>query len=137
MRNESMDRSIRYSESFKQQVVLEIESGLFTVTEAMHRYCITGKMTIYKWLRRYGRDSKNGRIVRVETKNDQDLVKKLKDEIHLLREALAETQLDRLCSETHLEVALEYLTDEQKKTALSRLSPAQRRMLERNRNRRP
>jgi len=48
---------IRYSISFKQQVIRELEAGRFqNVSQAREHYGINGADTIPKWLARYGRN---------------------------------------------------------------------------------
>ena len=43
--------SKRYSQAFKQQVVSEIESGIYTISQAQHLYRIGSNSTIRNWLR--------------------------------------------------------------------------------------
>ena len=46
----------RYSESFKQQVVDEIESGALTIHQAQKRYQIGSHGTITNWLKQLGQN---------------------------------------------------------------------------------
>lgn len=46
-----MDKSKRYEDYFKRQVVLEVLSGRVTKEEARRRYKIGGKSTVLKWMR--------------------------------------------------------------------------------------
>lgn len=43
-----------YSESFKLQVVREIEQGLLSTTGAKRKYGIQARSTVVNWLRKYG-----------------------------------------------------------------------------------
>jgi transposase-like protein len=48
-------KTYRYSEAFKQQVIMEIESGRFASTnEASEAYGIKGNTTVSNWLRQAG-----------------------------------------------------------------------------------
>ena len=100
--------SVTYSESFKLQVISELESGKLPSIEAARRtYGIGGGATIQKWLNKYGRNDLRAKVIRVETPEQQDEVKKLKKKIRQLEEALAQTQIDKLISESQLEVLCE------------------------------
>jgi transposase-like protein len=46
---------IFYDEKFKRDVVSEVESGELSVLQASRKYKIGGKMTIYGWLKKYGK----------------------------------------------------------------------------------
>jgi len=98
----------RYSEAFKLQVVSELESGkLANLAEARLRYGVPGKETISKWLKKYGKSAQLARIVRVETPNERDHLKKLRQENDRLKKALADEHLKALLYESWLEVACE------------------------------
>jgi transposase-like protein len=100
----------RYSEAFKLQVVSELESGkLATIAEAGRRYGIGGKATVVSWLRKYGRTRQLPRMVRVETPNERDELKRLKQENDRLKRALADEHLKAALYESWLEVACEEL----------------------------
>jgi len=100
--------SVTYSESFKMQVISELESGRLPSLEAARRvYGIGGSATIQKWLNKYGRNDLRAKVIRVETPKQRDEVKKLKQKIRQLEEALAQTQIDKLISESQFEVLCE------------------------------
>ena len=105
----SRDRiSVRYSESFKIQVIEELESGkLATLESARRSYGIGGSCTIQKWLAKYGRNDLRGKVIRVETPEQQDQIKKLKQQIRQLESALAQTQVENLINESRYEVLCE------------------------------
>ena len=98
----------RYSEAFKLQIVSELESGkLGDMAEARFRYGIPGKSTVAAWLRKYGRNAQLGRIVRVETPNERDRLKQLRQENDRLKKALADEHLKAVLYESWFEVACE------------------------------
>lgn len=100
--------SVSYSESFKLQVISELESGRLPSLEAARRvYGIGGATTIHKWLNKYGRNDLRAKVIRVETPKQRDEVKALKKKIRQLEEALAQTQIDKLISESQFEVLCE------------------------------
>lgn len=111
----------RYSEAFKMQLVQEIENGKFdSIGQARRVYGIGGAATIPIWLKKYGRHDLQTRMVRVQKPNEQDQVKKLKDEIKHLKEALADTQIQSLLNRSVYEVLCEEVgidPDEFKKKA--------------------
>lgn len=98
---------IRYSEAFKSQVLNEIEAGGLSIIQAQRKYGITGGQTIKKWLIKSGRFGVVPKIVRVETPNDRDQTKALKEENKRLKEAIADLVLDRKIAESTLEVICE------------------------------
>ena len=54
-------RVIRYSEAFKQEVVRELESGIFeNAAQASRRYGIKGEGTVKRWAGQYGRNGNKG-----------------------------------------------------------------------------
>lgn len=121
----------RYSEAFKLKVVDEIEKGKLTIRQASQIYEINGGATIYDWLKKYGKSHLINKIVRVEMKNEKDIIKVKNERIRELEQALAALTVQNICQECYIETVETRLTEEEKKTALSSLSPEQRRVLER------
>lgn len=109
---EQNDRKvIRYSNSFRRQIVREIENGL-TVNAVKMRYGIGSCITISRWVKKFGKEKLLSKIVRVETMEDQDKVKQLQDEISKLKAALADSYMAQRCLEVLIEQAnKEYKTD--------------------------
>lgn len=102
---------IRYSISFKKKVIQELESGV-GIQILQKRYGIGGAETIQKWARKYGRSHLLNKIVRIETMDEKDKVKKLEEEINALKVALADSMIANKCLETLVEEAnKEYRTD--------------------------
>jgi transposase len=99
---------VRYSIGFKRQVVEQLESGRFSsITEAQLHYGISGNCTIQKWLRKYGRNELCPKVVRVEKPNEKDQIRELKKQIRQLKEALGQTQAEKVIGEEFLKMACE------------------------------
>ena len=117
---------IRYSVSFKQQVVKELESGRFgTIAEAKEHYGINGSATIQGWLVRYGRNHLCPRVVRVEMPDEKDQIRQLKKQVKQLQQVLGKKEAQNALNEAFLEIACEKLgedVEEFKKKADSTLS---------------
>jgi transposase-like protein len=101
----------RYSISFKKQLIGELESGT-PIYELQRRYDIRGADTIQRWIRQYGKNHLLNKIVRIETMNEKDRLKKLEEENKALKQALADSIIANRCLETLVEEAnKEYNTD--------------------------
>jgi len=114
---------IKYSESFKLQVVRDLESGRFrTVHEAGSFYGIAGATTVKGWVIKFGKERLLPRVVRMETPNEQNELKRLRQRVRQLEGLLADKELGLVISETYLELACERagigdVEDFKKKTA--------------------
>jgi transposase-like protein len=106
---------IRYSISFKQKVVNEIEKEGLSRQEAMRRYGISGGETIKKWLIKFGKYHLLNKVVRIEMKGEKDRVKELEAEIKKLKIALADTTLAKVALESLIEVVDEHYKTDVKK----------------------
>lgn len=101
---------IRYSQAFKRQVVADLESGRFgSMQEASRHYGIRGAATVRKWLRRLGKNHLIPKVVRVEKPDEADQIRQLKEQVRQLEEALGRTQMEKVLSESYLEMACEQL----------------------------
>jgi transposase-like protein len=99
---------LHYSESFKLQVVREIETGRFANAHAAsERYGIRGAATVGRWLRRYGKNHLIGKVVRVETTKERDIVKGLKDRVRELERILADREIEVRLERAFAEIACE------------------------------
>ena len=99
---------VRYSEAFKMKVVSELESGkLDTIAEARERYGIAGRATVQNWLKKYGKNEQRSRVVKVQTPDDRDQIKELKQEISQLKNALADTQVQAVVNDAYYRVVCE------------------------------
>lgn len=77
----------QYSEALKMEVVKELDSGKLNVREAMEFYDVPWSRTIYRWRKKYGKDRRETRIVRVVMKNEQE-------RIRTLEKALADKEIE-------------------------------------------
>lgn len=107
---------IRYSISFKQKVVNEIEQEGLLISAANRRYGITGADTINKWLKEFGKSHLLNTVIRVEMKGEKDRALELEKEVQKLKLALADAYLARECAEEVIKQAGKlYGTDLKKK----------------------
>lgn len=101
---------IRYSQSFKQQVIKELESGRFsTISEVQEHYGITGSATIRNWLVKYGRNHLCAKVVYVKKPNEKNQILELKKQIKQLKEALGQTQAENIINQEFLKIACEQM----------------------------
>ena len=116
---------LRYSEAFKHQVISELETRKINQAQAKLRYGITGGDTINRWLKKYGKLSLIPKTIIVQTPNEKDLIKSLKEEIKKLKTALADTQIDYLIERAQFDLLCEDLKldkEEMKKKVKKKLS---------------
>jgi transposase-like protein len=97
---------LRYSVSFKQMVVNEIEQG-GGLEYVRKKYDIGGYSTISRWLRELGRNHLLNKIVRIETMSEKDKLKKLEHENQKLKLALANAYMAKDCLEGVIKMANE------------------------------
>jgi transposase-like protein len=103
----------RYSECFKRQVIADLESGRFaSIAEAREQYGITGADTVPRWLRRYGRNDLQAKVVRVEKPDEADRLRQLKREVERLQKALGQTQAQNVLNAEYLKLACEKLGED-------------------------
>ena len=103
---------MRYSISFQQKVVKEIEQEGLLIEQAKRRYGITGAATVQKWLRKFGKNHLLNKMVRIETMDEKDRIKQLEQEIKKLKMALADSMLEKRCLEVVIDEAnKEFKTD--------------------------
>lgn len=99
-----------FTESFKRQVVADVESGYINKADASKRYGILGHSTITKWCRRYGCMSENSRKKPVQVRKldakDRELIR-LKKELKAVKKELKHSEMKALTMETMVEVAEE------------------------------
>lgn len=99
---------VRYSMSFKRQVVSEIESGRFdSIGKASEHYGINGAETIRNWLVKFGRNHLCPKVVRVEKPDEKNQIRELKKQVRQLKEALGQTQAEKIIGEEFLKIACE------------------------------
>jgi len=112
---------LRYSISFKQKVLKEIEEEGLSHSEAMRRYGIKGGDTIHKWLVKFGKSHLTNKVVRIEMKGEKDRLKELEAEVKKLKIALADATLAKDALETLIEVVNDHYATDVKKNLGHRL----------------
>jgi transposase-like protein len=115
-------QTIRYSISFKQKVVREIEEEGLTFMRARKRYGIKGGETIQNWVRKFGKNHLLNKIVRVEMKGEKDRVKELEAELNKLKLALADATMEKHVLETLIDIVNEHYQTDVKKNLGQQLS---------------
>ncbi len=106
---------IRYSISFKQKVVREIEEEGLSLSEASRRYGIKGGQTIQNWLRKFGKNHLISKIVRVEMKGEKDRLKELEAELKKVKVALADATMKNDVLETIITMVNDHYQTDVKK----------------------
>jgi len=105
-KNDNVTR--RYSESFKLQILSELSTGKYTKRELGRIYNIQNS-TINEWIKKYDRkDLMNTRVI-VKTKDEISRLKALEKEVSQLKDLLVRKDLEKLASDSYLEVAAENL----------------------------
>ena len=114
---ESRSRIIkRYSLSFKQKVVREIEEGKLSISEAQKLYDLGGATTVKRWIKKLGKNELLNKVVRIELKDEVSKLKQIEKQKRELEAALAQAHLKILSLEKMLEIAgREYGEDFKKK----------------------
>lgn len=90
--NHKIKPSIRYSEAFKMEVVLEVERSGEPFDRVRRKYGL-GVNTVQSWVRKYGNGSR-GKVIRVQKPEEIDELKRLRDRVKRLETALADANLD-------------------------------------------
>jgi transposase-like protein len=99
----------RYSQSFKQKVVEELESGKASIQSIRRKYGINGTNTLHRWVKQMGKNHLLCCVVRIETPQDMDEKEQLRQRIKELEKGLVQTQLNYLQSESYLSLACQQL----------------------------
>jgi transposase len=107
--------TLRYSISFKQKVVKEIEEEGLTFSQARMRYGIKGGQTLQNWALSFGKNNLLNKVVRVEMKGEKDRVKELEAQVKKLKIALADATLAKDALETLIDVVNEHYQTDVKK----------------------
>jgi transposase len=111
MQSFNQKRVVRYSISFKQMVVNEVESGR-SCEYLRRKYDIGSTVTIPRWVQRLGKNHLLNKLVRIETMEDKNRDKEKDEEIKRLKMALADAHMAKACLEEVIKMAnVEYKTD--------------------------
>ena len=111
----------RYSISFKQMIVREIEEEGHSFDFIRKKYGIGGSVTISKWVRQLGKHHLLNKVVRIETMNERDRLKQLEEENKKLKIALADAFMAKDCLEGVIRLADEEFKTDLKKNFGGRL----------------
>ena len=111
MQSFNQKKVVRYSISFKQMVVNEVESGR-TCEYLRRKYDIGSTVTIPRWVEMFGKNHLLNKLVRIETMEDKNRDKEKDAEIKRLKMALADAHMAKACLEEVIKMAnVEYKTD--------------------------
>lgn len=101
-------RVIRYSESFKQQIIAEYSNGQSTMTQLAMRYGIKGGSTIKNWIIKSHNFDLLPKIIRVETPSDKNELASLRAENKKLKLLVADQALDLAIAQSTIEYIEKY-----------------------------
>lgn len=104
-RNRVIRPAIRYSEAFKSQIVSEVERDGLTVQEVRRKYGV-GNGTVNQWVQKYGNGTR-GKVIRVETPQEINELKRLKERVNRLETALADANIELAVERAYTQIACE------------------------------
>ncbi len=107
----------RYSISFKQKVVREIEEDGDSISDIKRKYDIRGAETVQKWLRKFGKNHLLNTIVRIEMKDEKDRIRELEAQVRNLKMALADAVLEKDVLKNIISMAEEHYETDLKKNS--------------------
>ena len=111
MKTKEQRTIIRYSISFKQMIVKEIEQGS-SIEVTRKKYDIKGGNTIQQWIHKFGKNHLLNKIVRIETMDERSKIRQLEEDVKKLKVALADAYMAKDCLEGVIKMAnQEYKTD--------------------------
>ena len=97
-----------YSESFKLKVLAELTKGNHSKRQIALTYGIQSS-TINVWIKKYDRKDLMNTRVTVQTDDELSRIKALQKELKQLKDLLIKKDLDKLVTDSYLEVAAENL----------------------------
>jgi transposase-like protein len=97
---------IRYSEAFKMQVVGEVEREGVSVLSVRKKYGVRGAGTVESWVRKYGNGNRL-KIIRVETPEEINEFRRLKERVKRLETALADANIELAIEKAYTQIACE------------------------------
>ena len=98
----------RYSESFKLKILAELTKGNHSKRQIALTYGIQSS-TINVWIKKYDRKDLMNTRVTVQTDDELSRIKALQKELKQLKDLLIKKDLDKLITDSYLEVAAENL----------------------------
>jgi len=87
-------------------IVREVEEGELPFEHARRKYGIKGAWTVQAWVRKYGNGTR-GKIVRVEKAEEINELARLKRELRLVKESLADAHVDLALERAYTKLACE------------------------------
>ncbi len=75
----------------------DIRKGKLTISEARRLYEINGAHTVYKWLRKYGKNDLIQKVVRIRMKDEKSQLKKKDERIRELESVITSLTLHNIC----------------------------------------
>jgi transposase-like protein len=103
-RNRVFKTAVRYSEAFKIKVVTELERDGLTLATVRRKYGIKGCDTVQGWLAKYGNGTR-GKVIRVETPEQVNELKQLKQRVKLLEKLLADANIEIVLEQAYTQIA--------------------------------
>jgi transposase len=100
--------AIRYSRAFKMQAVRDVETGRYRARDVQRKYGIKGTSTVMGWVRQLG-SGKYGKIIRVEKAGEINEATRVRRQLQLAKEALADAHMELALEKAFLMVACEQL----------------------------
>lgn len=96
LRKNQVKRKIKevkyFSESFKKDIIKQIEQDLITVTQVSREYKVT-RSSVYKWIYKYSKFLKKGYKYVVEPESDTKKIEYLRERLKEMERALGQKQL--------------------------------------------
>ena len=99
---------IRYSKSFKLQIVREVEAGERCAFQVQRKYNIKGADTVMRWVRQFG-SGKVGKVIRVESAGEINEAARYRSQLRQAKEALADAHMELALEKSYLAVACEQM----------------------------
>jgi transposase-like protein len=105
-KKDTMTRQVlRYSNCFKRNVVESIERDGLSIEDCRRLYGIGGSETIQKWIRKFGKNELLNKLVMVQTLDERDELKRLREEVKRLKVAYADLAIAHRIDQKVIEVA--------------------------------
>ena len=98
----------RYSESFKLKILAELTKGNHSKRQIALTYGIQSS-TINVWIKKYDRKDLMNTRVTVQTDDELSRIKALQKELKQLKDLLIKKDIEKLVTDSYLEVAAENL----------------------------
>lgn len=122
---------IRYTEGFKEKVVGEVLSGVYSLCRAQKVYGIGGNSTIQKWIKKMEGKTKGAkRVVVVQTSQEVEAVVQMERRARQLEKIIADQAFELKVWKELLKRTQVYVDEETKKKCVENLSEEARKCLE-------